>query len=256
MSAPATALDVAHAVAEELERSGAQAVVLSGSHARGTAGPESDIDLHAIGPGPAYTLLRRAGYLVSVSWHTLEAQRAALDDPALVGFLVPAWRRARLLHDPHGVAAALQADASAWDWTRISAALRAGWAAEELTGYAEEVHKLVSNRAEGRWRVAGVQRAVLALRLAPLLAPFLRLLYESEDEVWDAVAAHLGPDWARAQAAALFEGGETLEAASDAALELFGMTARLLAQHFDARQRAVVAHACALAGWPLPDDVD
>jgi hypothetical protein len=99
--------------------------------------------------------------------------------------------------------------------------------------------------------VAGVQRAVLALRLAPLLAPYLELLYESEDEVWDLVASRLGPEWARAQAAALSEGGETLEAACEAALELFGLTAGLLAEQFDARQRAVVAHACALAGRPL-----
>jgi hypothetical protein len=245
------ALDVARAVAEELERAGAQAVVLSGSLARGAASPESDIDLHAIGDGPAYVLFRRDGQLVSVSWHTRAAQRAALDDPALVGYLVPAWRRARLLRDPHGIAAALQTDARAWNWSRIDATRRVAWVAEEFTGYAEEVHKLVTNRARGRWRVAGVQRAVLALRLAPLLAPYLELLYESEDDVWDLVAAQLGSQWASAQSAALSEGGETLETACEAALELFGLAARLLAAHFDARQLGVVAHACAFAGWPL-----
>jgi hypothetical protein len=255
MSDRRRAFVVAESVARELERAGAGAVVLTGSHARGDAESTSDLDLHALGEGPDYLLARRDGYLVSISWRTLEQQRAAFEDPGQVGYVIPGWRGARLLRDPHGVAAALQAEARAWDWARMPATRRDAWAAEELTGYAEEAHKLISNRARGRWRVASVQRAILGLRLAPLLAPHLELLCESEDQVWELVAERLGPAWTRAQAAALSEGAETLAEACDAALELFGLAARELAEHFDSRQRAVVAHACALAGWPLESDV-
>ena len=246
----ADAPPVAREVADELSAAGAEAVVLTGSHARGMAMAESDLDLQALGDGPNYRLERRGGVLVSVSWRPTAAHRAGFDDPGQAWRLVPAWRRALLLHDPAGVAAALQREALAWDWPCIGAPRRDAWAAEELTGYAEEVHKLVNNLGRHP-RVAAVQRSVLALRLAGVLAARFELLVESEDELWDSIDARMGGAWARAQSAALGEHGESLDASCVAALELFALAARELAPGLDERQRAVVAHACRLAGTEL-----
>src|SRR4051812_48033218 len=86
------ALAIAHERAHELLNSGAMAAVLVGSHARGDAGPHSDIDLHALGVGPHYTLIRRGPFLISESWRTPEAYRASFLDIQEVGAAVPGWR--------------------------------------------------------------------------------------------------------------------------------------------------------------------
>jgi hypothetical protein len=55
---------------------------------------------------------------------------------------VPAWRGARILADPLGEAAHLQSEAHAWDWTLIGDEAD-HWVADQVTGFAEEVHRLV-----------------------------------------------------------------------------------------------------------------
>jgi hypothetical protein len=230
---------------------GARAVVLAGSHVRGTPHPESDIDLHALGDGPEYRLSREGRHLVSISWTSPEAVRSAFASPPEAVTAVPAWRDALPLADPEGIVATLRSEARAWTWDTIGNAACDTWVAEDLCGYAEEVHKLVTNLARGHPRTAAIQRSVLALRLARIMAVHLRLLCRTEDEMWDAVAARLGPDWERAQSASLSENGEPLPASCAAALELFALAARRVMPLLDARQRAVVTHACVIAGYRL-----
>lgn len=244
------ALRAAKEVARELAADGADAVVLMGSWVRGDAYPESDIDVDAIGRGPRYRLSRRGRFLVAVSWRTSAAWRRAFRDPASVGGAIPGWRGARVLHDPRGVARALKEQAARWTWDALGGRADA-WVAEEITGYAEEVHKLVGNLALRRPSVAAVQRSILALRMAPLLAVRHRILYETENRLWDLVAARMGSRWRRSQVAALGIGGESLSRSCRAALALYALAAADVASLLDRRQRHVVAHACALAGRPL-----
>lgn len=240
------AWDVVAAVAARLHEQGATAVVLTGSHARGTATAESDIDLHPIGDGPRYLLERVGRFLVSIAWRTPDEVRADFRAPLEAPGVVPAWRQALVVLDPHGIAAALQAEARAWTWDAIGDAAVDAAVAEEFAGYAEEVHKLVANLRRGQALVAAVQRSVLALRMARVLALHLRLLYDSEDALWGLVAAQLGPRWEAAQAAALCLGGETLPDSCAAALELFVQAHRQVDRLLDPRQAAVVEHALAL----------
>lgn len=241
------ALEVAQAAALRLEAEGAEAVFFSGSHVRGAASIDSDIDLYALGAGPEYLLERAEPFLLSISWTTPDRIRAALRDPLRCAGVVPGLRRALLLHDPNGIAAALQAEARAWTWELLDPVAIDSAVAEELYGYAEEVQKLVANLRRGRIRVALVQRSVLALRLARIMAAYRRLLYEAEDDLWDDVARRIGPDWERAQAAALGEHGESPEESCRAALDLFALAAAELEACFNERQRAVVRHALARA---------
>lgn len=181
-----------------MEGSSARAAWLAGSHARGEAGEHSDIDLGLLadaGAGPGYRLERRDGYLLSIAWTTVDASRASFDDPALLGAAVAGWRRAVIIRDPDGIAAELKQGALEWDWAR--AGDRADrWVAEQVTGYAEEVHKLVAavERADG-WTTAA-QRSVLALRLPVVLSVHLRLLYDSENVRYRLVAEAQGEPWA------------------------------------------------------------
>ena len=177
-------------------------MVLVGSHARGTATAESDVDLVALGVGPGYQLSRREGRLVSLSWRTADEQRSHFLSPRSVLTEVPGWRSAVIITDPDGIAAGLRRSAVEWSWEQVAGPARA-WVAAELTGYAEEVHKLVSALRSGRPRLAAAQRSVLALHLPFVLAVHFETLHASENEVWDAIARRAGEPWRTAQDRAL-----------------------------------------------------
>ncbi|MEZ4502536.1 MAG: nucleotidyltransferase domain-containing protein [Dehalococcoidia bacterium] len=239
------ALDLARAIAGELMREpGALAVWLAGSHARGDAGPYSDLDLGVIadgeGRGPGYRLSRRDGVLVSVSWGYAERTRASFDDPAVLGAAVPGWRNAVILADPDGIANALRGVAANWRWTDAREAICNDWVAEQITGYAEEVQKLLNARARGWPATEAVQRSVLALRLPWIMSVHHRLLYDSENGLWAAVAGTIGEPWASTQACALGTTNEDFEAQTRAALRLYVLAAGAVRRLLDDRQRAVV----------------
>ncbi len=235
----------------ELADQGAEAVVLLGSHARGDAHPLSDVDVHAIGHGPSYMLERRAERLISISWLLLEEEHERLRDPATVGVAAPGWRSAVILHDPIGVATTLQAEAREWTWESVGDARCDAYVADGVTGLAEEVYKLVASLQTGSTWTAAVQRSVLALRLPVYLAVHHRILYETENRLWDLVAARMGERWARAQGKGFGLGGEGFTETCYASLELYALAASEVLHLLDARRRAVVAGACAVAGRPL-----
>lgn len=238
---------MARRVAAELAGSGARAVVLVGSHARGDAGPESDLDLLVVGPDSySWRLERREGLLVSVSSHSFEEHRRAFEDPASVCTAVPGWREAVVLHDPEGLAASLVGEAKEWTWGPLERRCDA-WVAEEIAGFAEEVHKLVAALGSGSLSTAAVQRSLLAVRLAPVLAVHRRILYGSENRLWDLVSAAMGEGWREAQSAALGLGGESLERTCAASLRLYGLAAGEVAPLFSGRQAAVVRGAYEVA---------
>lgn len=73
----------------ELAR-GASAVVIVGSHARGEATPDSDLDLMAVGEDSYLPRLeRREGLLVSVSMQPFEAHLESFEQPDLLCGSVP-----------------------------------------------------------------------------------------------------------------------------------------------------------------------
>ena len=66
---------------------------LVGSYATGHAGPESDLDILAVGPESySWRLHRRSGLLVSTSSKTFEGYRGAFALPEEVCAAVPGWR--------------------------------------------------------------------------------------------------------------------------------------------------------------------
>jgi hypothetical protein len=225
---------------------GAKAVVLTGSHARSAAGPDSDIDITAIGDDPDGTRMEVLdSQLFSVAWRTERTERLAMRDPARAGAAVPAWRSVQILHDPRGVAAALQREARAWRWEDLGAAGDT-WVAEQVTGFAEEVHKLVAARRRDDTLGIALQAGILALRLGPIMAVAERILYESENVLWHLLDERLGEPWRSTQALALGIGAPSDHASVAASLELYRLVAAAADPFLDERQRTVVERALAL----------
>lgn len=243
---PTSAPTVARRVAAELAGQGARAVVLVGSVARGDDLNTSDIDLIAVGTGGGEpSLTRVADRLVSVSWCTPEQVTELFADPRHAGGAVPAWRGARPLHDPDGIAAELRDRARYWRWEQIDARCDA-WVAAELTGYAEEVYRLVGQLRRGGDRMAAVVRNVLANRMAMILAVHHRILYDSENRLWDLVADIEPEPWARVQDAALGRTAGYRESCR-AALQLYVLAARRVRPLCASAQLAVIDAATELA---------
>ncbi|MEW6754661.1 MAG: nucleotidyltransferase domain-containing protein [Candidatus Latescibacterota bacterium] len=243
-------LRIAQDLAREMAAEGAAATVLMGSHVRGEAHGESDIDLTFIGRDEDGWLERRAGHLVSAYWRKAETVLAGFDTPAVAGGLVPAWRQALAVHDPQGVALSLKRQAESWQWSAIEETCDR-WVAQEIASYAEEVHRLVGCLRTGNLLMAAVVRSVLAMRLATVLSVHLRLFYETENRLWDLVGRTMGERWTLVQARALGSGGEPFQATCAAALELYTVAAAHTTHLMDQTQSRVVAHACALAAQQL-----
>ena len=238
---------VARRVAGRLAADGAEAVVLVGSHARGDAGPTSDIDLLAVGEESYLPRLDvREDLLVSVSVQPFAVHRESFGMPEMVCEAVPGWRGATVLHDPQGRVASLIREAREWTWGPLKPRCDA-WVAEEVTARAQTVHKLLSAKDGERLPLASVKRYLLVTRLTPAIAVHRRVLFGSESRLWRLVADAMGEEWGRAQSAALGENDEGLEEGCVAALRLYALAAREVQSLLDDRQRRVVHHARLLA---------
>jgi hypothetical protein len=244
---------IARRLARELDADGAIAVLLTGSHATNEAGPHSDIDLIAVYARTRgarwhdrWSILQREGHLVTVSSHTPASVRASFRDPRRIPADVPGWRSARILNDRTGVAKQLKRQARAFRWEPVARDCDT-WVAEAVTGWSEEVHKLVAMLDAGEQLGAAVQRSLLAIKLAPIIALHRRILYGSENRLWDMVAETMGEPWASTQRAALSLGGESHEESAYAALRLYLLASDEIMPLLSDMQPAVVTHARAIA---------
>lgn len=241
-----TPRDTATEIASELVDRGALAVVLMGSHARGDAMENSDIDLIALGDGPEYRLERRYDFLISISWIEAAAVRLQFKSPRDAPGAVPGWRTAVLLADRNGIARDLQQKARDWTWKIVGDEALHLYVAEEITGLAEEVHKLVGLSARGNLTAAAVQRSILSFRLGVIMAVHCKLMFETENSLWDLVNERLGTPWSLVQARAFGLGDESFFETCIAALDLYRLAVECVAPLLNARQRAVVCAATAL----------
>jgi hypothetical protein len=240
------ALAVAERVAIELNED-AIGIALFGSVAKGTDHPHSDIDLVVATDHDHGTQVRQVeGRMVTLSRKAPAELAAAFTRPWEAGAAVAAWRSARILTDPHGTMNDLQAQARAWTWDALAHDADR-WAASELVGLAEEIHKIHGMLAQGRPRAAAANRALVHLSLGGPLAAANRILYDSENDLWDAVARAEGPAWARAWDDAAGVTGCDHTTGCRAALRLYRYAADRLAPHLDDGDRAVVDTACHLA---------
>jgi hypothetical protein len=156
-----------------------------------------------VGPEESsWRLERHDGFLVSVIAHPFDKHREAFGDPGSVCSVVPGWREALVMYDADGLATSLIEEVRAWTWGPLERRCDR-WVAEKTTGYAEEVHKPATALRNGNRPLAAVQRSLLAVHLAPVVAVHRRILYGSENHLWDLVSGAIGEGWHELQSAAL-----------------------------------------------------
>jgi predicted nucleotidyltransferase len=248
---PATVADqlrgrgVFDALTQQLAARGAIAVVLAGSWARGEAHRSSDLDMWVLGRRAGQQTLFRDGFHVHVTRTTVEAERRRFSDPRRVGPTVAGWRSAFLVYDPRRVAAKLQGEARRFRWTGIAARCDR-WVAHEVTELGEEAIKLIRTVGEGSFATAAVQRNLLAHQLTILMAVHRRILWSTDEDLWERVGSRVGGAWQTAQRAALGVPRGGVVESGRAALELYRCTATAVRRTLNPGQVGAVANVVTL----------
>lgn len=241
------------ALIERFDRPDVTAIVLMGSHARGNAGPYSDVDL--------------ARFISESNGHKAEAQSYLIDgclvvvsdiSPATVErwFSVPEEASnyigglcsARPLIDRDNSFARIQARARSFDWDAAMQQKADAWASRQMVGWIEEVHKgleglrrndvgrLLNARHGCSWglsRVVQVQRGILL---------------SSDNTFYDEPAEAVGWDseWVRLRRIAFGiavenEAAPSLREQVMAGLRLYALTAEMLEGILQPEDRSLVA---------------
>ena len=127
-------------------------VCIVGSYARGQESRYSDVDFDIFvnklpeDPYERYTLRYWDNKLISLKYTPLDEERAALSNPRRAIWAVPGLRGMRILLDKDGSMAEIQKAAQEFEWSTLQSAADE-FAAEEIMGNAEEVHKILNGLA-------------------------------------------------------------------------------------------------------------
>lgn len=227
-------------------------LALLGSHARGTAGMVSDVDLVRFvdtlpaRPEARYTLFIRDERLVSLSNTTLAEKQDEMRDPWIAILAVPGLRQMKILSDPTGEVTGLQQAALDFRWEDLGDA-PLETASYQTMGYAEEVHKILTGlqRKDDSAALYGAYGLVLGLSRIVLVAK--GVLVESENRIFEAAQEAGGSGWARSfRMAAGFErwpgGRPEVPTRAIAATDLYVQTVRMLMPVLRPEHRTVINH--------------
>jgi hypothetical protein len=144
-------MDQFKALAQQFLTDDMVAVTLMGSHARGEAQQYSDIDLvcfvrRATAPEPETHYVDRQ--LVVVSYVTIEQTEAWFTEPKQVVEVMRNVQQAQPLIDRTGAFAQLQQRAQQFQWTPAHQRKADAYAANQMVGLIEEVHKGLNGLAQ------------------------------------------------------------------------------------------------------------
>jgi len=233
-------------------------VTMSGSFARNQASRYSDVDIqryvHVLPESryEHYILQYVQGRLVSVKTLTIEEAQKSLTRPDKAIWAIPGLRQMNILLDKEGILAGLKQAAEQADWSRLQLAADE-FAADELMGYAEEVHKLLDGLEQDSeskvvYAVWGIVEG-----MARTLAVHHGLLIPSENEFFQVVQDSAGraSGWTRSfRIAAGMDPAPISQSPyrvrGEAALRLYVYTARPLLESMPERYREVVGTALTL----------
>lgn len=228
----------------------AAAVALMGSHARGDAGPYSDVDIVRFLPGPGALpddgTHYLAGRLVVAGSVTPEQVEHWFSHPEEASKSIAGLRAALSLIDRDGRLAALIARACAFRWDAEMQTRADAWAAEQMVGWIEEMHKLLEGLRRGE-----VGRLLNGLHggtwgMASVMQVQRGVLLSGDNGFYDAVRDAVGKEtlWSRLLAEAFGARGESsLSRRAVVGLRLYVETARLLDDALPPQPRALVRQA-------------
>jgi hypothetical protein len=249
MNLPPAAADIL----QRFDHPSVQAIALLGSHARGDAGPFSDVDLLRLVAADAPELPDNGthlieGRLVNVGSAAPADTASWFKRPEKVVTHIAGLRVAHVLLDRGGAFDELKARALAFVWDAAMQERADRWASRQLVGWAEEAHKgleglrrgdvgrLLNARHGCSWglnHVMQVQRAVLV---------------SGDNAVYDEVGAAMAdqPEWLRLRRLAFGLEDEagvapTIAEQVRAGLQLYALTAGLLDAALQAEDRPIIA---------------
>ncbi len=236
-------------VLEKIDSPDILGVGIVGSYSRGQESKYSDVDFDIFvskvpeNPYDRYTLRYWDGKLVSLKYTLLDDERSALTNPRRAIWAVPGLRGMNIVLDTDGSLTALQQAAYAFDWSSLQSAANE-YAAEEVMGCAEEVHKILNGLARGH--ESTVLYATLGLVDGMLSAVAVQrgLMIVSENRYFDLIQDSEGRDskWTRACRAAwgLDPTASQFQARGAAGLTLYCLTAVMFNELIPEKHRDVL----------------
>lgn len=226
-----------------------------GSYSRGQEGKYSDVDFDIFvsklpeNPYDCYTLRYWDGKLVSLSHTLLDDERAALTNPRRAIWAVPGLRGMKIVIDKNGSLTALQNAVRDFDWSTLQSAA-SEFAAEEVMGCAEEVHKILSGLARGHESTVLYAVWGLVKNMLEAVAVQRGLMIVSENRYFDLIQDSVGRDtkWTRAFRTAwgLEASGSQYQSRGAAALALYRQTAAMFDELIPEKHRDVLNHTLRL----------
>lgn len=238
-----------HSVLESIDSPDVLGVGIVGSHARGQASKYSDVDFDIFltrlpkNEFDRYTLRYWEDKLISLKYTLLKDERAALKDPSRAIWVVPGLSGMKIVLDKDGSLATLQQAALKFDFSALQSAANE-YAAEQVMGCAEEVHKVLNGLARGH--ESTVMYAVWGLikHLPGAVMVQRGLMMTSENRFFDLIQDSVGRDskWTRAFRTAwgLDPNASQYQSRGAAALTLYRLTAAMLDELIPDRHREVV----------------
>jgi len=236
---------------ERIDSPDVTGVGIVGSYARGQENRYSDVDFDIFvsmlpeHPYDRYTLRYWDGKLISLKYTSLDDERAALRNPGRAIWAVPGLRGMKIVLDKDGSLTALQNAAQNFDWSPLQTTADE-FAAEEVMGCAEEVHKILSGLARGHESTVLYAVWGLVKNMLEAVAVQRGLLIVSENRYFDLIQDAVGRDtkWTRAFRTAwgLDPSGSQYQARGAAALTLYRHTAAMFADLIPEKHRGVVNH--------------
>jgi predicted nucleotidyltransferase len=253
-------------IAAEIDSDEVTAIILGGSHARGTATPYSDVDFarfartHPQGKNKRY--FYRQSRLISVVTWSLDFMEESITRPEQAIWRVPALRDARILLDKEGVFAAFQQRLADFRWESLQERANA-WASDVLMLLGEFAHKMLGALLTHDETTMAYATQDLLWSLPEVVAVQRGVLIEGSNQYYTLVQEAAGKDsaWTHYHRLALCL--EPLpadltpaEARGIAALRLYKETARLLRDVLLPDDRAVIEQTLqVIAEAPLPDSI-
>ena len=214
-------------------------VGIVGSYARGQENKYSDVDVDIYvsklpeNPYDRYTLRYWDNKLVSLKYTVLDDERSGLMDPRRAIWVVPGVSGMKILLDKDGSLTALQKAAREFDWSPLQSAADE-YAAEQIMGNAEEVHKILNGLVRGHESTVLYATWGLVKNLLEAVVVQRGIMIVSENRYFDLIQDSVGRDskWTGAFRAAwgLDAASSQYQSRGAAALKLY----RLSAEMFDA----------------------
>lgn len=242
-------------ILEKIDSPDVIGVGIVGSYARGQEGKYSDVDVDIyVSKMPenkydSYTLRYWDNKLVSLKYALLEDELEALSNPRRAIWAVPGLQGMKIILDKDGSVGELQKMAQKFNWSLLQPAADE-FAAEEIMGNAEEVHKILNGLARGHESTVLYATWGLVKNMLEAVAVQRGLMIVSENRYFDLIQDSVGHDtkWVSAFRTAwgLDYASSQYQTRGTAALKLYRLTAAMFDGLIPEKHREVVKHTLKL----------